>query len=224
MIDTEPLWLTLKLAFITTAILLLISIPLAWWLAYKKNNFKTIAEVIVSMPLVLPPSVIGFYLLLAFSPSHTFGKLLEEYFDVRLVFSFPGLVIASIIYSLPFMVHPLQSGFTSLSPSLREAAYSLGKTKWQTLWHVLLPNIKSSLLSGIVLTFAHTIGEFGVVLMIGGNIPGVTKVASIAVYDEVEMMNYSAANTYALILFVTSFIILLAVYIINRRFAQIKFI
>lgn len=222
MIDLEPLWLTLKLAFVTTSILLVISIPLAWWLAYKKNNFKTVIEAVVSMPLVLPPSVIGFYLLLAFSPSHVFGKMLQDYFDVRLAFSFPGLVIASVIYSLPFMVHPVHSGFIALSPNLREASYSLGKTKWQTLFHVLLPNIKSSLLSGIVLTFAHTIGEFGVVLMIGGNIPGQTKVASIAIYDEVETMNYAAANTYALILFVTAFIILVTLYLVNRRFDKIK--
>lgn len=222
MIEFEPFWLTLKLAFVTTLILLVISIPLAWWLAYKKNNFKTVAEAVVSMPLVLPPSVLGFYLLLAFSPSRAFGQFLQEHFDIRLAFSFPGLVIASIIYSLPFMVHPLHSGFTSLSPNLREASYSLGKTKWQTLFHVLLPNIKSSLLSGIVLTFAHTIGEFGVVLMIGGNIPGQTKVASIAIYDEVESMNYDAANTYALILFIAAFMILLTLYLVNRRFDKIK--
>jgi len=223
MIELEPLWLTLKLAFVTTVLLLVISIPLAWWLAYKKNNFKTFIEAMVSMPLVLPPSVIGFYLLLAFSPSHAFGKFLENYFDVRLAFSFPGLVIASVIYSLPFMVHPVHAGFTSLSPNLREASYSLGKTKWQTLFHVLLPNIKSSLLSGIVLSFAHTIGEFGVVLMIGGNIPGQTKVASIAIYDEVETMNYSAANSYAFILFSIAFIILLTLYLVNRRFDKIRF-
>jgi len=222
MIEFEPLWLTLKLAFVTTFILLIVSIPLAWWLAYKKNNFKTVIEAVVSMPLVLPPSVIGFYLLLAFSPSHAFGKLLQDYFDIRLAFSFPGLVIASVIYSLPFMVHPVHAGFTSLSPNLREASYSLGKTKWQTLFHVLLPNIKSSLLSGIVLSFAHTIGEFGVVLMIGGNIPGQTKVASIAIYDEVETMNYDSANIYALILFITAFIILLTLYLVNRRFDKIK--
>jgi len=222
MIELQPLWLTLKLAFVTTIILFFISVPLAWWLAYKKNNFKTVIEAVVSMPLVLPPSVIGFYLLLAFSPSHAFGNFLEQYFDIRLAFSFPGLVIASVIYSLPFMVHPIQSGFISLSPNLREAAYSLGKTKWQTLFYVLLPNIKSSLLSGIILTFAHTIGEFGVVLMIGGNIPGQTKVASIAIYDEVEMMNYNTANTYAAILFIVSFIILLTVYLLNRRFDKIK--
>ena len=192
--------------------------PFANWLSQERNNFKTIIEAIVSMPLVLPPSVLGFYLLLAFSPSQWFGKFLEQHFDLRLVFSFPGLVIASVIYSLPFMMFPLQSGFSSLSPALREASYSLGKSKWETLTKVVLPNIKPSLLSGLVLTFAHTIGEFGVVLMIGGNIPGQTKVASIAVYDEVESMNYHSANMYAMILFVTTFVILFTLYFINHRF------
>ena len=213
MIDLEPFWITFKLAVITTAILFLIAVPLAYWLSQKKSKIKTLAEVIVSMPLVLPPSVIGFYLLLAFSPSQSFGKFLQDHFDLRLVFSFPGLVIGSLIYSLPFMVHPIQSGFASLSPTLKEASFSLGKSKWQTLLKVLLPNIKSSILSGLVLTFAHTVGEFGVVLMIGGNIPGETKVASIAIYDEVESMNYPDANIYAGILFAATFIILLAVYL-----------
>lgn len=222
MIDLEPFWLTLKLAVVTTAILFFISIPLAHWLSQKKNKLKAVAEVIVSMPLVLPPSVIGFYLLLAFSPSHSFGKFLEDHFNMRLVFSFPGLVIASVIYSLPFMVHPIQSGFASLPGTLREASYSLGKSKWQTLVKVLLPNIKSSLLTASVLTFAHTIGEFGVVLMIGGNIPGETKVASIAIFDEVETMNYNSAGIYAFILFAASFIILLTVYLMNHRLEKIN--
>ena len=217
MIALQPFWLTLKLALITTIILAVISIPLANWLSQKKGFAKTIVEVIVSMPLVLPPSVIGFYLLLAFSPSNAFGSFLEKYFDVRLVFSFGGLVIGSVIYSLPFMVHPIQSGLSALPATLKEASYSLGKTKWQTLTKVLLPNIKSSLLSGIVLTFAHTIGEFGVVLMIGGNIPGKTRVASIAIYDEVESLNYHNANIYAAVLFIASFIILLTLYIFNYR-------
>ena len=224
MIELEPLWLTFKLAFFTTLILFFISIPIANWLSNKKNIFKTIAEVIVSMPLVLPPSVIGFYMLLAFSPGNSFGEFLEKYFDVRLVFSFEGLLIASIIYSLPFMVHPIQSGLSSLSPSLKEASYSLGKTKWQTLVKVLLPNIKSSLLTGIVLTFAHTVGEFGVVLMIGGNIPGKTRVASVAIYDEVEAFNYHNANVYAGILLALSFIILFLLYLYNRKLQQVKFL
>ncbi len=177
---------------------------------------------VVSLPLVLPPTVIGFYLLLAFSPSGAFGKWLEHYFDIRLAFSFGGLLIGSVIYSLPFMVHPLLSGLRSLPASLEEASYSLGKTKTQTLFKVLLPNIKPSLLTGIVLTFAHTIGEFGVVLMIGGNIPGRTNVASIAVYDEVEALNYHNANVYAAILVGISVIILFLLYLSNRKLQEVK--
>ena len=222
MVELAPLWLTLKLAFFTTIILFVAAIPLAGWLSHKKTIFKTVAEVIVSMPLVLPPSVIGFYMLLAFSPANAFGALLEKWFNLRLVFSFQGLLIASVIYSLPFMVHPVQSGLSSLSPGLKEAAYSLGKTKWQTLLKVLLPNIKSSLLTGIVLTFAHTVGEFGVVLMIGGNIPGKTRTASVAIYDEVESFNYHNANVYAVILLVLSFIILFIMYLYNRKLQQVR--
>jgi len=215
MIDWTPLILTFKLAFITTILLLILAIPLSYWLAYTKSKFKPIIETLVSMPLVLPPTVLGFYMLLAFSPSNAFGSWLNEWLGLRLVFSFEGLVLASVIYSLPFMVHPLQSGFSNLSVSLKEASYVLGKSKITTLLKVLLPNIKTSLLTGIVLAFAHTIGEFGVVLMIGGNISGKTKVASIAIYDEVESLNYAAANTYSLILFAITFVILLLVYLVN---------
>jgi molybdate transport system permease protein len=215
MINWEPLILTFRLAFITTVLLLFISIPLAYWLAYTKSKFKPIAETLVSMPLVLPPTVIGFYLLIAFSPSNAFGNWLDNWLGLRLVFSFEGLIIASIIYSLPFMVHPIQSGFSNLSKSLIEMSFVLGKSKMTTLFKVLLPNIRHSLLTGIVLAFAHTIGEFGVVLMIGGNIPGKTKVASIAIYDEVESLNYSDANMYSIILFALTFSILLIVYLIN---------
>lgn len=220
MIDWEPLALTFRLSFITTVLLLVVSIPLAYWLAYSKSKIKPVIETLVSMPLVLPPTVLGFYLLVAFSPSNTFGNWLDEWIGLRLVFSFEGLVFASVIYSLPFMVQPIQSGFVNLSASLREAAYVLGKSKMTTLFKVLLPNIKPSLLTGIVLAFAHTIGEFGVVLMIGGNMPGKTKVASIAIYDEVESMNYDAANTYSLILFAITFIILLIVYLVNGGYLK----
>jgi molybdate transport system permease protein len=223
MIALAPLWLTLKLALSTTLILFIIAVPLANWLSGDKGFFKIIVQTIVSMPLVLPPTVIGFYLLLAFSPANFFGRWLEEWLDVRLVFSFSGLLIASVIYSFPFMVHPIQSGLSSLSPSLKEAAYSLGKTRWQTLTQVMLPNIKPSLLTGIVLTFAHTVGEFGVVLMIGGNMPGKTRTASIAIYDEVEAFNYHNANVYAGILLALSFVILLALYSFNRKMQQTKF-
>ncbi|OQP40833.1 molybdenum ABC transporter permease subunit [Niastella yeongjuensis] len=223
MIALAPLWLTLKLALSTTLILFIIAVPLANWLSGDKGFFKIIVQAIVSMPLVLPPTVIGFYLLLAFSPANFLGHWLEEWLDVRLVFSFSGLLIASVIYSFPFMVHPVQSGLSSLSPSLKEAAYSLGKTRWQTLLQVLLPNIKPSLLTGIVLTFAHTVGEFGVVLMIGGNIPGKTRTASVAIYDEVEAFNYHNANVYAGILLALSFVILLTLYSFNRKMQQTKF-
>ena len=176
-------------------------------------------EALVSMPLVLPPTVIGFYLLVAFGSTSTLGQLLQEIFSLKLVFSFEGLILGSIIYSLPFMVHPIQAGLSNLPTSMLDAAYVLGKSKWETLLKVQLPNIKPSLLTGIVLTFAHTIGEFGIVLMIGGNIPGKTKVASIAIYDEVESLNYAAANTYSIILFSLSFVILLTVYLINGNYA-----
>lgn len=210
-----PLILTLELAMITTFILLLISVPLAYWLAYTKARIKPVAETLVSMPLVLPPTVLGFYLLIAFSPASAVGGFLNDALGLKLVFSFEGLVFASVLYSLPFMVHPIQSGLANLPQSYRDASYVLGKSRTTTLFRVLLPNIKPSILTGIVLAFAHTVGEFGVVLMIGGNIPDKTRVASIAVYDEVESMNYTLANTYSLILFVVTFAILLLVYLVN---------
>ena len=215
MLDWGPILLTLKLSAITTLILFVIAIPLAYWLAYSRNRIKPVIETLVSMPLVLPPTVLGFYLLVAFSPNNFFGALLDEWFGLQLIFSFEGLVFASIIYSLPFMVQPIQSGFKSLPANLAEASFVLGSSKLKTLYKILLPNIKSSLLTGIVLTFAHTIGEFGVVLMIGGNIPDKTRVASIAIYVEVESLNYAAANQYSLILFAIAFIILLSVNLFN---------
>ena len=220
MMDWQPLILTFRLALVTTLFLLVISIPLSYWLAYTKSKLKPIIETLVSMPLVLPPTVLGFYLLVAFSPANSFGMWLDENLGLRLIFSFEGLVIASIIYSLPFMVHPVQAGFSSLPSSISEASYVLGKSKLTTLFKVLLPNMKTSLLTGIVLAFAHTIGEFGVVLMIGGNIPGKTKVASIAIYDEVEALNYGAANSYSLILFAITFCILLVVYLVNGGYLK----
>lgn len=217
LIDLSPLWLSCKLALIVTFILLVISIPLAYWLAYSKFKLKTIAEVIITLPLVLPPSVLGFYLLIAFSPANAFGKFIDIYFNLRLVFTFAGLIVASVIYSLPFMVNPVVAGFKNLPSSLKEASFTLGKSKFATVTKILLPNIRMSLLTGIVMTFAHTIGEFGVVLMVGGSIPKETRVVSIAVYDEVESMNYHNANVYALILFVFTFLILLSVHLINNK-------
>ena len=212
-----PIILTFELATITTFLLFFISIPIANWLAFSNSRFKPVVETLVSMPLVLPPTVLGFYLLIAFSPSNAFGNWLNDTFGLQLVFSFEGLVVASVVYSLPFMVQPIQSGLRNLPVHLKEASYSLGKGRFRTLRSVLLPNIKNSILTGIVLSFAHTIGEFGVVLMIGGNIPDKTRVASIAIYDEVESLNYSNANRYSLFLLAITFIILMAVYIVNNR-------
>lgn len=214
-IDMGPLWLTFKLAGITTILLLVLGIPLAYWLAYSGSRGRFIVETLVSMPLVLPPTVIGFYLLLAFSPASGFGLWLDQWLGIRLVFSFEGLVIGSIIYSLPFMVQPIRAGLIGLPANLVEASDLLGKSRLTTLRHVLLPNIKSSLLTATVLTFAHTVGEFGVVLMIGGSIPEVTKVASIAIYEEVESLNYASANVYSAILFVITFLILLTLNLTN---------
>lgn len=216
-VDWQPLLLTFKLAAVTTAILFCLGVPFAWWLANARIRIKPAVEALVAMPLVLPPSVLGFYLLLAFSPERWFGQWLDRVAGLRLVFSFEGLVVASVIFSFPFLVQPIQAAFQNLPKSLPEAAYVLGKSRWQTLLHVLLPNIRPALISGTVLAFAHTVGEFGVVLMIGGNLPEQTRVASIAIYDEVESLNYATANFYAGTLFLLSFAILLSVYLVNRK-------
>lgn len=217
MIDWQPIWLSVRLAGLTTILLFFLAIPIAWWLTYSRWKASLLVEALVSLPMVLPPSVLGFYMLLAFTPEHGLGRFLEQHLGLRLVFSFPGLVVASLLYSLPFMVNPVLAGFRSLPPSLREASQSFGKSDLTTLVRILLPNIRPALLTGIVLCFAHTIGEFGVVLMIGGNIPGQTRVASLAIFDAKESMNYSLANRYALILLLSSFILLTIVYWINHR-------
>lgn len=215
--DWSPIILSFELALITTVILFFLALPLAYWLAHTKSRFKVFVEALVSLPLVLPPTVIGFYLLLIFGPSTAFGTWLIETLGAKLIFSFPGLVVASIIYSFPFMVQPLQSGFASLPPSIREASMLMGKSKFITLRKVLLPNIKPAILTGAILSFAHTLGEFGIVYMIGGSKVGQTRVASIAIYDEVELLHYGNAHTYSLILIGLTFAILIAVYTINRR-------
>ena len=220
MIDPAPFILTLKLALLSTVILFVISLPIAYVLAYSSFKLKPVVEALVSLPLILPPSVLGFYLLLAFSPERAFGGFLDRTFDLRLVFTFPGLVVSSVIYSLPFMVQPFQSGFRMIPPALIDASYTLGKGRFDTLIHVLLPNMRAALITGSILAFAHTIGEFGVVLMIGGSIPEETRVVSIALYDEVQAMHYGTANSYAGILLAFSFVILLTVYTINQRFTN----
>jgi molybdate transport system permease protein len=213
----ETLWVTFKLAFLSTTILVVIGLPLANWLAFTKTKLKPIAEALVSMPMVLPPSVIGYYMLVLYSPKQGFGKWLAEALNVRLAFTFEGVLIASVIFSLPFMVQPLVNGLAALPNSLREASYTLGKSKTITFLRVLLPSIKPSVISAIALTFAHCIGEFGIVLMVGGNMPGETRVASIAIYDEMQSLHMDVANRYAFILFAVSFMMLLLIYGLNRR-------
>lgn len=215
MMDWAPLQLSIELALTATVLLLLIGIPIAYWLSITSFRGKAVIEAIITLPLILPPTVLGFYLLLAFSPTTALGSFFTHILGIKLAFSFPGLVVASVVYSLPFMVQPIQSGLNSLSPSLAEASYVLGKSKTGTLFRVLLPSIRPSLLTGVVLSLAHTLGEFGVVLMIGGSIPGKTRVASIAIYEEVEALHYGTANLYALILMAVAFIILVAVYTLN---------
>ena len=216
MLDWSPIWLSLKLATITTILLFIVATPISYWMSFSRSKLKPLISTLVSMPLVLPPTVIGFYLLIVFSPTSWLGSSLNSLFGLKLVFSFEGLVFASMIYSLPFMVQPIQSGFAGLPANLAEASAVLGKNRLVTLFRVLLPNISTSIITALVLTIAHTIGEFGVVLMIGGNIPDETRVASIAIYDSVESMNYAAANSYSIILFIMAFVILLLVNIVNK--------
>lgn len=213
----ETLWITFKLASLTTLLLIVIGLPLSYWLAYSRFRFKPVVEALLSMPMVLPPSVIGYYVLVAYSPQYWFGQTLQSVFDLRLAFTFTGVLIASVIFSLPFMIQPLQNGLRALPDSLREASYTLGKSKTTTFFRVLLPNCKASVISAIALTFAHSIGEFGIVLMVGGNMPGSTRVASIAIYDEVQSLNFTTANHYAFVLFAVSFILLAIIYTTNKQ-------
>ena len=216
-LDFTPFFLSFKLAFITMLILFIISLPLAWYLSQTKSRAKPFIEALTALPIVLPPSVLGFYILWALSQNSPLGAFFEETFGVKLVFSFPGLVVASCFYSLPFMVQPLQSGFESLNKNMLEAAYISGKSKLQTILHVAIPNIKPSLMTALIVTFAHTVGEFGVVLMVGGSIAGETKVASVAIYEMVEIMDYTTAHIYSAIMVIISFLVLLSVYIFNQK-------
>ena len=215
--DLSPLILTFQLAFVTTLILVVIGVPLAYWIAFTRSKSRYFIEPLVSMPLVLPPTVLGFYILLLFSPRSFLGNFLDTFFNIKVVFTFLGLVIGSVLFSLPFMVNPIKAGLQSFPQSLMEASYALGKSKRETLLKVILPNIKPSLLTGIVMAFAHTVGEFGVVLMIGGSIPAETRTASIAIFSEVEALNYANAHFYSGILFLISFIILFFLNIINKK-------
>lgn len=213
----ETMLLTFKIATITTLILLPIGIFVGYFLAFCKKTYALIIEVLVWMPLVLPPSVLGFYLLITFSPQHFLGQWLLENLNIKLVFSFEGLVLASVIFSLPFMINPIKDGFASLPKSLKEASYTLGAGRFKTMFCILLPNIKSNILLGAITSFVHTIGEFGVVMMIGGNIKGETKVASIAIYEEVDTINMGLAHKYSFSLFLITFLLLLVIFFINKR-------
>ncbi len=210
MIDLNPFYLSIKLAFVTTVILFCIALPLAWWLSQTSSKSKPFIEALSSLPIILPPSVLGFYLLIFLSQN--------SIFNLNFAFTFTGLVIASCIYSFVFMLQPLQSGFESINRNIIEASYLSGKGKITTLFRVALPTIKPSLITAIVITFAHTIGEFGVVLMVGGSIPHKTRVASVAIYDMVEQMDYHQAHIYSALMLLFSFSVLLIVYIFNRKF------
>lgn len=217
-IEFEPFLLSFKLAAITTLILFIVSVPLAWYLSQTTSKIKPVIEAITALPIVLPPSVLGFYILVLLSSNSPIGAFFEQMFDIKLVFNFTSLVIASCFYSLPFMVQPLQSGFESLNKNMLEASYISGKSEFQTVLKVAIPNIKPALITAIIITFAHTVGEFGVVLMVGGSIEGETKVASVAIYEMVEIMEYKAAHIYSVIMIIISFIVLLSVYIFNKKF------
>ena len=215
--EMAPILVTLKLASITTGILLILGTPLAWWLSQTKNKLKTVLESVVALPLVLPPTVLGFYLLMALSPDGFVGGLWATISDSPLSFSFTGLVIGSVIYSMPFVVQPLQASFEMVGKPIQQAAYSLGANQFDTFINVVLPLSMRGFLVAITLGFAHTVGEFGVVLMIGGNIPEVTQVLSIVIYDHVEVLEYQQAHAYSAGLLIFSFIVLFITYSLNKK-------
>lgn len=216
--DLAPLWLSLRLAFVSTLVLLVLATPLAWWLAMTKARAKPVIEAVTALPLVLPPTVLGFYMLILFSPNGSFGGFFLRLTGESLTFSFTGLVVASVIYSLPFMVQPLQSAFEAVGRGPLEAAASLGASPLDRFFTVASPLALRGYITGLVLSFAHTLGEFGVVLMVGGNIPGRTKVISIAIYENVETLNYAQAHWLSAVLLAFSFVVLLVVFTVNRRF------
>ena len=222
-LDISAITVTIKLAFISTAILIVIGTPLAWWLSQTKFKFKVIFESIIALPLILPPTVLGFYLLITLGSNSPLGALLESYGGSSIAFSFSGLVIGSVIYSLPFVVQPLQNSFSAVKRQSLEVASTLGASQLDRFFTVAVPLARSGFVTAAVLGFAHTVGEFGVVLMIGGNIPGETGVLSIAIYDHVEAMNYAQAHLLAGGLLLTSFVMLIFVYLFNRHFSILRY-
>ncbi|GAB1234593.1 molybdate ABC transporter permease subunit [Ferrigenium sp. UT5] len=216
--DWIALVTTLKLSAVTTLVLLLIGMPLAWWIAGTRSRLAVVIEAVVALPLVLPPTVLGFYMLVALGPHGPIGGVLESLGLHHLAFTFTGLVLASTLYSMPFMVQPLKDAFAAVGSRMTEAAATLRADAWDRFFSVVLPLSRRGLLTAITLTFAHTVGEFGVVLMVGGNIPGQTQVLSIAIYDHAEAMDYASAHLLAGGLLTASFLMLLAVYVFNRRY------
>jgi molybdate transport system permease protein len=212
--------LTIQLAALTVLLLLLLGTPLAWWLAHTRRHWKVPVEAVTALPLVLPPTVLGFYLLLLLGPNGPVGRLSEQLIGQPLTFSFTGLVIASCIYSLPFVVQPLQAAFEGIDRRAVEAAWTLGASRTRTFLQVIIPQARRGFVTALVLGFAHTLGEFGVVLMVGGNIPGETQVLSIAIYEQVEVLEYAAAHRLSLALLLFSFLVLFLVYLTNRRWSM----
>jgi molybdate transport system permease protein len=215
--DWTAIDLTLRLAALTTVVLVLIGLPLGYWLARSTWRWKFLVEAVVALPLVLPPTVLGFYLLMAIGPRSPVGQLYEAVTGQLLPFSFQGLLLASVLYSLPFAVRPFAAAFAGVDWHLVEASWCLGKSRLQTFLRIVVPLARAGLLTGIVLSFAHTVGEFGVVLMVGGNIPGVTRTVSVSIYDEVQALNYAAAGETALFLLGLSFAVLCVTYALQRR-------
>jgi len=216
-LDFAPFLLSFKLASLTSLILFVISLPLAWYLSQTKSKIKPVIEALTALPIVLPPSVIGFYILIALSQNSPIGAFFSDVFDIELAFSFSGLVVASCFYSLPFMIQPLQNGFESINKNMLEASYIAGKSKFETVLKVALPNMKPAVMTAIIVTFAHTVGEFGVVLMVGGSIPDETRVASVAIYEMVESLQYNTAHIYSAIMILISFLVLFGVYSFNAK-------
>lgn len=211
------IWVTVKLAGLTAAALLVIGMPIAYWLSFSNRRWKFLVESVVALPLVLPPTVLGFYILVAIGPQSPLGRWYAELVGHPLPFTFEGLLVASILYSLPFAVQPFASGFDQVDRRLLEASWTLGVSRLGTFFKLVIPLSAAGVLTGVVLSFAHTLGEFGVVLMVGGNIEGVTRTVSIDIYDDVQALNYSAAARTSLFLLVASYVILLLVYAVNRR-------
>lgn len=215
--DWQAFWLTIRLALVVTATLVVIGLPLAYWIAFSRWRWKFVVEAIVALPIVLPPTVLGFYVLIALGQRSPFGRWWQSMTGHTLAFTFEGLVIGSVLYSLPFAVQPFASSLAGVDARLLAASEILGASRFRTFWRVMVPLSMPGLVTGVALSFAHTMGEFGVVLMVGGDIPGITRTLSINIYDQVQDLNYSAANTTAIALVAIAFVLLSVVYSLNRR-------